>query len=288
VAADEVMKIAGRMLNEAGAVGALAARLRLEDLDAPADPELLARLDAIAECVGLREFPAGLDAGERSIVIGFARAFLTFALDLIDDPARPPGWSFSDPAMLRSIGAGSAVIASLLAGANIGRPDMRVLDVGAGVGALSMAFARTYPDSRVVGLEPWEPSRAIATASVAAADLEARVAFVPHLIEEYDDADGFDLVWLPGPFLHDAILDAALARSAALTRPDGWVVLGTFGATGDPLADAVANVRTVRFGGTVLSSPDAIARMERAGLRDVREIERVWNAPVGLVVGCRA
>jgi cyclopropane fatty-acyl-phospholipid synthase-like methyltransferase len=190
--------------------------------------------------------------------------------------------------MLQSIGAGSAIIAGLIAGAGIDVSRGRVLDVGSGVGALSIAFARTFSGSSVIGLEPWEPSRTLAMANVAAAGLEDRVTFVPQVIETFDDSDGFELVWLPGPFLSGAILETAVARAVAVTNTNGHVVLGTFGAVGDPLADAVSNLRTVRFGGTVLTPVDAALRLTDAGLVDVTEIERAAHAAVGLVVGRRA
>ena len=282
---EEVMRSMAELLRNTEASAAVGAYLSLADR--ATNPEVREHLSRVVDVLGIRAACDELDVRERATVIGFTNAFLHLAIDLIDDPTRPGQWTHTDPAILTGIGNGSAGLAPIMAACGLGKPDARILDVGSGIGGLSMSMCRAYPSSTVVGLEPWVPSLAIARANVEANGLAERITFVQQTIEHYDDAEGFDLVWLPGPFLPEAILTAALARSYALTRPGGEVVLGTFGRTGAPLDDALSELRTVRSGGTVLAPDDAVARLERAGFGNVRELERKWAMPVRFVVGSR-
>jgi hypothetical protein len=71
-------------------------------------------------------------------------------------------------------------------------------------------------------------------------------------------------------------------------RPGGTLVVGLgYGAGDDALASAVDDLFTVRSGGSVLNADDAIARLQRAGFGDARELERDWDAPLRFVVGRR-
>ena len=51
------------------------------------------------------------------MVTGLIRMGLHQASDLLDDPGRPPGWTFTDPAILQGWGRGSAVVPGVLAAA---------------------------------------------------------------------------------------------------------------------------------------------------------------------------
>ena len=108
-------------------------------------------------------------------------------------------------------------------------------------------------------------------------------------MQELDDPEGFDLVWLPSFFIPEFVLDQALARIYAVMRPGGTLVVGLgYGEGEDSLASAVDDLFTVRSGGSVLYPEDAIARLRHAGFNDPRELERDWDAPLRFVIGLRA
>jgi hypothetical protein len=107
-------------------------------------------------------------------------------------------------------------------------------------------------------------------------------------VQQLEDADGFDLVWLPSFFIPERVLDAAIARIHTLMRPNATLVFGMYDVTGDePLASAVHDLFTVRAGGSVVYPEAALARLRRAGFVDAREVERDWDAPLRFVVGRR-
>ncbi len=70
--------------------------------------------------------------------------------------------------------------------------------------------------------------------------------------------------------------------------PGGWVVLGRYAAPQEALPEALADLRTVRGGGTPLSEDDAVALLERGGLANVRSVPSEWMAPIRFVAGQRA
>jgi 2-polyprenyl-3-methyl-5-hydroxy-6-metoxy-1,4-benzoquinol methylase len=284
---NELQALTMRLITGAEALAALVARLKLEATGEPGDPEVTARLDRVVELIGAAHLRASLNERERATVIGHATTMLRQAIELIEDPIRAGGWYYTDLQILQGQGASSAIVAELIAGAGIGRPDARILDIGTGVGALAVAFCRTFPESTVVGIDTWPLSLELAQQNVAAAGLDSRITLRATSIETFEDDDGFDLVWMPAIFLSRAILPEAVARAVAAMRPGAQIVLGRYAGSDDALVGALGDLRTLRSGGTLLSASDTRALLEGAGLIDVRELDRTWPAPVELTVGQR-
>lgn len=284
---NELQALTMRLVTQAEALAALVARLKLDATGEPGDPEVTAQLDRVVDLIGATDLRASLDARERATVIGHATTMLRQALELIEDPVRRGGWYYTDPQILQGQGASSVIVAQLIAGAGIGRPGARILDIGTGVGALAVAFCRTFPDSTVVGIDTWELSLELARQNVAIAGLDSRITLRQTSIEALEDDAGFDLVWMPVIFLSRAILPEAVARAVAAMRPGAQIVLGRYARSDDALAGSLGDLRTIRSGGTLLAASDTRALLEGAGLVDVRELDRTWPAPIELTVGRR-
>jgi 2-polyprenyl-3-methyl-5-hydroxy-6-metoxy-1,4-benzoquinol methylase len=284
----ELLALTTRLVNEAESLAALVARLKLDASGEPGDPEVTAQLDRVVDVIGAADLCANLDERERTTLVGHATTMLRQALDLIEDPIRPGGWFYTDPQIIKGQGASSMIVAQLISGAGIGNPDARILDIGTGVGALAVAFCRTFTNSTVVGVDPWELSLELAQQTVAASGLGSRITLRKTRIEAFEDDDGFDLVWMPVIFLSEGILEDAVRRAVAAMRPGAEIVLGRYTGSDDPLAGALGDLRTIRSGGTLLGQADTRALLEGAGLVDVREIERTWPAPLGLTAARRS
>lgn len=287
VSSNELLALTTQLITQAESLAALVARLKLDATGEPGDPEVTTQLDRVLDVIGARDLCANLDERGRTTVIGHATTMLRQAMDLIDDPLRPGGWFYTDPQIIQGQGASSVIVAELIAAAGIGTPDARILDIGTGVGALAVAFCRTFPNSTVVGVDPWELSLELARQSVAASGLGHRITLRNTPIETFDDDNGFDLVWMPVIFLSKAVLQDAVRRAVDAMRPGAEIVLGRYTGSDDPLVGALGDLRTIRSGGTLLGPADTRALLVGAGLVDVREIERTWPAPVGLTAGRR-
>ncbi|HKY75739.1 MAG TPA: class I SAM-dependent methyltransferase [Acidimicrobiia bacterium] len=284
---NELLAMTQRLLTQAESLASLVARLKLDAAGEPGDSEIRAQLDRVLDLIGATDLCANLDERQRTTVIGHASTMLRQALELIDDPLRSGGWSYTDPQILQGQGASSTVVADLVAEAGIGTPDARILDIGTGVAALAVAFCRRFPNSTVVGIDPWELSLEMARQNVASSGFDTRITLRQTRIEDFDDQDGFDLVWMPVIFLRRSILEDAVRAAVGAMRPGAEIVLGRYTGSDDPIVNALGDLRTIRSGGTLLGPADTRALLEGAGLVDVREIERTWPAPIGLTTARR-
>ncbi len=166
--------------------------------------------------------------------------------------------------------------------------DASFLDVGAGVAAMSIAMCRLWPSLQVVGVDSWPPALELAGEAVAAAGLQERVELREGTAETLDDVDRFDLAWLPTFFIGGAVLQPAVERVYSAMRAGGWATLGLYARPGDRLADALADLRTVRQGGALITPEEAAELLQRAGFDDVGvHFDAAWKLPIVFVAGRR-
>ncbi len=163
-------------------------------------------------------------------------------------------------------------------------PGARMLDVGTGVAALAVAFAQVFPQLEVVGIDVLDRALDLARQNVAASDVAARVAVRKQDVAGFTDDVGFDLAFLPAPFVPRPALQAGLPRVVAALRPGGWlfVVHGKFGGT--PAEDALTRLKTLVYGGTPLDEAEASDQLRNAGLTSVRPVPTPEGAP-GITIG---
>jgi len=296
MAYEQMMAVTAPLIAGGEAVAALAARMKLDALGEAGDPDVRAALDKVVSALTVPGLFDGLDETERRSMIGLVTSFLKQALDLIEDPGRSGGWVYTDPVVLQSQGQSSGAVPPLIASVAptldgltdaLAREGARILDIGSGVAALSISCCRIWPAASVVGVDPWEPAMKLAVQNVSEAGLEDRITLRPIAIEDITDTDSFDLAWMPAPFLPRSVLGSSVPVVARSLRPGGWLVLGRYAAPREALGEALADLRTVRGGGTPLSEDDAVALLARGGLANVRSVPSEWMAPIRFVAGQR-
>lgn len=287
-----------RELNRATeSLAALGAYLRMRSEGIEVDPVLAAELGNVVEAMGINA-ASDLSAEDSAIVLGFIRAFFTQASSLLDDPGQLAGWTSTDPDLLQNQGRASAMIAHLVsaaAAAPDGIPGLRdrlahegsqICDIGTGVGWLAITFAQLFPQCHVTGIDIWEPALAIAEENVRDSGLESRVTLAKQDASTLTSDTGFDLTFVPGPFLPRDIVPTVLNRVRAATRAGGWAVLGLYelNAT-DELARALTSIRVLRSGGYPWTTAEGESLLRTAGFSDIRTLSHTWNAPMDFVVG---
>jgi len=284
---EDVMTVMGRWLTATEALAAVGAELTLKQAPEPGHPAVVGALQAVSAAGGL----SGLDeltVPQRQMVTGLIRMGLHQASDLLNDPGRPPGWTFTDPAILRGWGRGSAMVPGALAAAVPELAGVRsFLDVGSGVGLLAIAAAGVWPQATVVGIDVWGPSLEAAAANVRAAGLGDRITLRDQDVAALDDSDAYDGAWFPTFFVTEPVLEAAMPRLYRALRPGGWLVLGRMAPPPDPLAQAVSALRTIRAGGTDFDAKRLVAALEAVGCTAVRVVPRQGPAPMEYVIGQR-
>jgi SAM-dependent methyltransferase len=207
---------------------------------------------------------------------------------------RAISWSDQDDQALLAQGRASAYGARAFAqlalpamgdlGSRLATPGARMLDVGTGTGALAVAFAQVFPQLHVLGIDVLDRSLELARQTIAASDVAGRVTVRKQDVAGLTDYAGFDLAYLPAPFVSRPALQAGLARVTAALRPGGWVFVahGKFGGT--PAEDALTRLKTLIYGGTPLDEAGAADLLRGAGLASVRLVPTPVGAP-GITIG---
>lgn len=284
---EDVMTVLSRWLTATEALAAAGAELTLKQAPEPGHPAVLDALQSVSAAAGL----SGLDeltGPQRQMVTGMIRLALHQACDLLDEPGRPPGWTFTDPAILQGWGRGSAMVPGTLAGAVPELADVRsFLDVGSGVGLLAIAAAGVWPQAVIVGIDVWGPSLETGAANVAAAGLGDRITLRDQDVAALDDNDAYDCIWFPTFFVTEPVLEAAMPRLHSALRQGGWLVLARMAPPPEPLAQAVSTLRTVRGGGADFDAKHLVAALEAVGCAEVRVVPRQGPAPMEYVIGRR-
>ena len=87
-------------------MGVLGAELRLRQMGQDGHPRVRGALQSVLRNLesGLLD---GLEPGQIAAIVGHLTYALQEALDLIREPERAPGWSYTDPAILQERGRGS-------------------------------------------------------------------------------------------------------------------------------------------------------------------------------------
>ena len=158
-------------------------------------------------------------------------------------------------------------------------PGARMLDVGTGVGALAVAFAEAFPQLHVLGIDILDRALALARHTIAASGADTRVTVRKQDVAEFSDDDGFDLAWLPAPFIPQPSLHAGLPRVVAALRPGGWLMVAHGKFEGTPVQNALTRLKTIAYGGTPLGEEAASRLLRDAALTSVRQVLTPPGAP---------
>lgn len=162
----------------------------------------------------------------------------------------------------------------------------QMLDVGVGVASLAVAYCRTFPRLRVVGLDVLPRALELARRLVDEAGLADRIELRQQDVASLEDDQAYALAWLPAPFVPRPALDAGLPRIAKALVPGGWLMMAHGKIHDDPLENALSRFRTTVYGGATLDGAEAQALLRRVGLEQVLTFPTPQGAPT-ITVGRR-
>jgi SAM-dependent methyltransferase len=104
------------------------------------------------------------------------------------------------------------------------RKKLRVLDAGCGRGDLAIYLARRYPHWEVVGIELSEERAAVARKSAESLGLK-NVQFRLGSLEDFEDAEGFDLIISADVLEHIENDRAVIKNLFRALRPNGFLII---------------------------------------------------------------
>jgi|ERR1700730_7406001 len=116
------------------------------------DPRVRPLLQEVMQLID-PELLDGVDAEQERTALALIQTSLGQAIDLMENPARAPGWSYADPVILESQGQVSRQIVRGINKVAAQRLDLGAalqqrgafLDVGTGVGWIAIEAARSWP-----------------------------------------------------------------------------------------------------------------------------------------------
>ena len=283
MAFEDVMGTIQRLMVALDTTAAIGAELAIRTSGATPDPEIAPALAAVLAAAGVDL--EGIAPPQQQMMLGVIRMAFAQAADLLQEPTRAPGWTFTDPAILEGIGRGSMMIPPALAAHPEFANVTSFLDVGVGVGWLAVAAANVWPSSSVVGIDVFDTALERARNNVRDSGLAERITLRKQDVTALDDVEAFDGAWVPTFFLSEIELHKGVGNVVQSLRPGGAVVLGLFDPPPDPSIQATTNLRTIRGGGVVLDAAAATDVLAGAGCTEIRTLERTVPMPMTFVAG---
>ncbi len=289
-------ELVARLSLSAGTLSVLGAAIDGRTTGKPFDPSIQPHVDAVLDALGGRELLEGLNPVELQSVLAEIRLTMLQGAKLLYEGTRAAGWAYTDPDILQAAGETSAGFASVLK--QVIAPSLpglserleasgSFLDVGVGVAGLSIAMARLWPALRVVGIDLWAPSLAIAREQVRAAALACRIELRQQAAEDLTDVNAFDLAWIPSAFIPESSIAAIVERVHRALRPGGWLLFAMVSPGSDPLAGSYARLRTTIWGGALLAPAKVQTMLERTGYVAVQMLPAPPSATVAMIAGRR-
>ncbi len=260
------------------------------------DPAVKNEVSGVLVALGVQEPLESLPAADVEPILDEIRMTLLHAAAPLRSP-ESPGWAFTDGEVLRGTGAASSRFPLTLKrfmsqheglSERLESSTASFLDVGVGVAAISISMARTWPNLKVVGIDPWEPSLSIARKNVAAANLSARIELRKQTVQSLEDREVFDLAFFPSFFIPAFVVEEALTRVHQSLRPGGWISFSLQSPGSSALTAALARLRTVSWGGHPWSVEEAESLLQGADYVQVQTL-RGPSPSAGLrIIGRRA
>jgi SAM-dependent methyltransferase len=257
-----------RLSSAVQTLAAVGAELRLREEETSGDPRVRALLRDVLTAFDPQLLDA-MDGTQQATALALVQTTFRQALELLEHPARKPGWADTDAVILQSQGQLSRMIVRGIEAIAAQRPELSemmqrpglFLDVGTGVGWIAIEARRAWPRLRFIGIDPWEPALALARENLAKSGVEERIDLRLQRVEDLDDAGSFTLAWLPGPFIAAEIADHALERIHRALVPGGWLIFGLHGKAPGPAEEALARLRIARSGGYPWTQEEVEARL---------------------------
>jgi len=194
-------------------------------------------------------------------VLASIKADVFYAAKLLRRQNSGTGWDHDDEDLLQAFGDVSTgfpavlknAIAPLLDGLTdkLSAPRSRFLDVGTGVGALTIQMLREWPHLHAVGIEPNPHAAEMADRNVAKAGLCGRFLIWEGRAQDFHDDEGFDLIWVPAAFIPPEQLEDVMMRCKRLLRHNGWIIVAAFIEGRYGIDTSIDAFRVASWGGTL-------------------------------------
>jgi precorrin-6B methylase 2 len=277
-AIEQLRQFVGQASQTVVVLTALGLALRTRVRGDALEPEVAAAVAQVLAQSGLADAIAGAGQDELGPVLALIRAELMFGGHILGEGVGTRGWQDRDAGVMQVFGEVSlgfwrglerlaaAVAPELLA--RLDAPGARFLDVGTGVGWLSIGMLQRWPALSAVGIEPLPGALALARRNLNEAGLAGRMELRQGFGESLEEVGAYDLIFVPSAFIPASALPAILQRARTALRPGGAVLLAVME---PPSAEAQASAgfRAAVWGGDVVGITGGKHLLRQAGFTRV-------------------
>ena len=244
------------LIRHSETLAALGALAKVEAGEVTPDKEIKSALVQVVNAVN-PSFFEGISKDEASFLGATAFGNLSRILELVASPDKPGNWDYTDPAVLEAQGKSSrAVTRFLTAHANEDQEFRSILDagenfldVGSGVGWISITMAEQWPNIKVDGLEILAPALELAQKNLGTSKVSDRVRFIDKNLTALNAKNEYGAAFVPMMFIPEEVLATALPLLRKAIRPRGMLFVAGYRIPEDPLLAALNNLQTVISGG---------------------------------------
>jgi 2-polyprenyl-3-methyl-5-hydroxy-6-metoxy-1,4-benzoquinol methylase len=293
-----LQEFVGRNMVAAGALAALGAALDAKASGTHLEPTIGKRVRELLQAAGGGDLLDDIGPQEAATMRALIRATYLSDAKLLVDQTRTRAWDHVEPEILESVGeiarslhaqsfARNVVPACEGLGERLRAGGAALLDVGVGVALSAIALARMWPELRIVGIDPWEPSLRLARENIEQAGLGRRIELRRQGVEALEDQSAFEYVWFANHFIPERSAIPGLGRALAALKPGGWVGIATNNEAAPPPVLALARLREARWGGTCWSTAEAETVLRDTGFTEVRALPTPAGGMITMIVGRR-
>ncbi|NDW54808.1 cyclopropane-fatty-acyl-phospholipid synthase family protein [Aliiroseovarius sp. PrR006] len=288
----DALKEIQALIRSTETLAALGALAKIKSGAIVADPNTHTALEQVVDAVDPAFFD-DLSAEELSFLWATAYGNLSRVFDLVAHPDKPGNWDYSDPTVLEAQGKSSRAVTRFLnAHAQedtefraLLEGGARILDVGSGVGWISITLAESWPHIHVDGLEILPPALERAQINLANSEVSDRVRFLDKNVTELDEEERYDVIFVPMMFIPESALRAAMPRLCRALRPGGFLIVGNYRLSDDPLMRALNGLQTCISGGRVWDEEEIGELLLEYGFK--LELDVAPGMPISLHPGRR-
>ncbi len=278
-----------------GAIG-LALRARSASIRRPAT-EGQKRLDAaIAGFLRPHDLEAAIAAAPPAVldpIRALIRAELFYGANLLADAVPMRGWQNHRPEVLQAFCAVSHGMARLVESfaafaapallQRLGAGDAQFLNIGCGVGWVSIGMMQRWPGLRVTGTDPREAALDLARGNLQDTGLSARMTLRNDHVQMLTEVPCFDMAFVPSAFIPATALPEILIRARRALKPGGLHLMAVIDPPDDALAAAQAQFRAAVWGGDVLGLTGGKTLLRDAGFSRIEQ-RRQPDGTVGMLL----
>lgn len=235
------------------------------------DIKLAAGLQALIKQSGRERFNASL-----CVAHGLSAELITSARDR----KCRAGWHYTNEMILQSQGLQSQYIVTdcflqdEILQQKLRKPAAVFLDVGAGVGQISLRACEDYPHLTVMALEPADAPYQLAKRNIQASRHAKRIKLYQCQLQAFDACALIDVAWFPHVFIEEEALADCLQHLRKLLKPDGMLITTSLSATKLNQATLVRQLVNALYGG-LRTTEQVIAALKQAGYKNIHQHDAV-------------